>query len=304
MVMTNAGFDGTVDEQQFARMMYIGAGDGVDVAGAWAVTQGSGRQVSVAAQSGWAFAAGVVSRETVALTTSVPTPTQGAWHLVVRRIDWTAGTTTSGVSIALVAGVTTSTTTAPSMPPATFPGGLNVNPGTLYDQPLAWVFVQSVNTTLTIFDARKLPLGPRVSALERQSGGVMVTKNIAQSTVNGTTILTLNNSAPDFDTFGMYNPATPTRLTFPFPGRWRLSHRVASTTPTATITLYNGSASVAGLPTGSSGAAGAGNPTTFASNPINVGAAGDYVETRVQATSVASITAPSTAMWADYLGAA
>lgn len=181
MVMTNAGFDGTVDEQQFARMMNIGAGEGVDVAGSWAVTQGSGRQVSVAAQNGWAFSSGVVSRETVALTASVPTPTQGAWHLVVRRIDWTSGTSTSGVSIALVPGLSIASTTAPTQPPSTFPVGRNVNPGTLYDQPLAWVFVQSVNTTLTIFDLRSLPLPGRLALLEKPPIGRVVRSTVART---------------------------------------------------------------------------------------------------------------------------
>ena len=168
MAMTNAGFDGTVDESQFARMMATGAADGVDSSAAWLVSQGTGRQVSVAAQNGWAFAAGVVSRETVALTLTVPTPTTGAWHVVVRNINWSTNT----VTIALRAGAALGSVTPPATPPTTLPGTVTTNPGVSYDQPLAWVFVNSANTTLTIFDLRKLPLNGRLLALEDKAATI------------------------------------------------------------------------------------------------------------------------------------
>lgn len=153
MAMTNAGFDGTVNEAQYAAMWAVGGKDGVDSAAAWAVTAGTGRQVSVAAQSGWAFAKGVASRESVALTLNLSTPTNGQFFLIARHVDWTS----NAVTLVALAGPTTTTTT-PTNQPYDLSGvsGRAVTPGSVYDQPLAWAWVNSVNTTVTIFDLRLL----------------------------------------------------------------------------------------------------------------------------------------------------
>lgn len=160
MVMTNHGFNGTVDEAAWARMSRVGQAEGVDSPSAWAVTQGTGRQVSCAAQSGWAFAAGVESKETAALTANLTTPVSGGWFLVVRRINWSAKT----VTLETIAHDTTSTT-IPAAPPTTYPS-YNQNPGVLYDQPLAWAWCRSSDTTVVVFDLRKLPLKDRVAEVQ------------------------------------------------------------------------------------------------------------------------------------------
>jgi hypothetical protein len=151
MVMTNAGFDGTVNEAQYAAMWAVGGKDGVDSQAAWLVTAGTGRQVAVAAQSGWAFAKGVASRESVGLTLNLSTPTNGQYFLIARHIDWTS----NAVTLVALAGPTTTTTT-PTAAPYDLSGvvGRVTTPGSVYDQPLAWAWVNSANTTVTIFDLR------------------------------------------------------------------------------------------------------------------------------------------------------
>lgn len=157
MVMTNKGFNGTVDEAAFAFMGRIGMAEGVESPAAWAVTQGAGRQVSVAAQSGWAFGEGVVSKETVALTASLGTPTNGQWYLIVRRINWATDTVTIVAIPHTVTG-----TTVPTTAPAGLPT-MSSTPGTEWDQKLAWAWVRSTDTTMFLVDLRKQPLEDRLA---------------------------------------------------------------------------------------------------------------------------------------------
>lgn len=154
MAMANAGFDGTVTEADYAYMWAVGGQDGVESAAAWKVTQGTGRQISCAAQSGRAFAKGVVSKDTAANLVSLSTPTNGGWYLICRHIDWTANT----VTVIALTGPTT-TTTAPTAPPADYSGvtGMSAAPGATYDHPLAWAWVRSSDTTMVLFDLRRVP---------------------------------------------------------------------------------------------------------------------------------------------------
>lgn len=161
MALTNSGFDGTVNEAQYANMWALGGVDGVSSSGAWAVTQGTGRQVSVAAQSGYAFARGVLSISSAAITANLGTPTNGQWYLIVRRIDWATNT----VSVVAIPHTTT-TTTVPTVAPGTFPT-FNDNPGVLYDHKLSWAWVTSVNTTVTLFDLRTLGLETRMTGFAK-----------------------------------------------------------------------------------------------------------------------------------------
>jgi hypothetical protein len=131
-------------------MWAMGGGpDAVENTAAWAVTQGTGRQVSVAAQSGHAFAKGVESIDSGAiLSSTITAPATGLWYLVVRRIDWTSNT----VSVVLISHTTT-TTTVPTAPPTGLPT-INTTPGATYDQLLAWAWVRSSDTTMVLFDLR------------------------------------------------------------------------------------------------------------------------------------------------------
>jgi hypothetical protein len=151
VAVVNSGFDGTVTESSFAKMMR-GAGlrDSVATSAAWLVTQGTGRQVSVAA--GTAYATGVVSVSDAAQLASLPTPVNGQWHLVVRRVNWTSNT----VTVETIPHTVT-TATIPTVAPETYPT-FNDSAGSLLDQKLAWAWVRSSDTTVAVFNLRALSL--------------------------------------------------------------------------------------------------------------------------------------------------
>jgi len=158
MSLINSGFDGTVTERDFSRIMRgVGVRDSVETAAAWNVTQGTGRQVSVA--PGVAYAAGVVSDSGVAILAALPTPVNGQWHLVVRRINWASNT----VTVATIPHTTT-TTTIPTTTPAGFPA-FNDNTGVLVDQHLAWAWVRSTDTAVAVFDLRNVQGVQRTSVV-------------------------------------------------------------------------------------------------------------------------------------------
>jgi hypothetical protein len=153
MALTNSGFDGTVTESAWANMSALTDADTVESSAAWAITQGTGRQVSTAAHSGYAFARGVLSKDTSAILTGLGTPVDGQWFLICRHINWS----TNAVTVVAVAHSTTSTTT-PSLAPSTFPT-IDNNPGVLYDQKLGWAWVRSTDTTVALFDLRVIAGG-------------------------------------------------------------------------------------------------------------------------------------------------
>jgi len=169
MALTNSGFDGTVTEAAWANMSALTDVDAVESSAAWAVTQGMGRQVSTAAQSGFAFAKGVLSKDTAAILTSLSTPVNGQWFLIVRHIVWS----TNVVTVSAVAHDAT-TTTVPTVAPTTFPT-IDNSPGVLYDQKLAWAWVRSTDTTVALFDLRKLTAETRVAVLEADTDWITPT---------------------------------------------------------------------------------------------------------------------------------
>jgi hypothetical protein len=69
---------------------------------------------------------------------------------VVRRVNWTSNT----VTVATIPHTIT-TTTIPTVAPTTYPT-FNDSEGVLLDQWLAWAWVRSTDTTVTLFDLRTL----------------------------------------------------------------------------------------------------------------------------------------------------
>lgn len=148
--MTDYGGDGTMAELEWSQEAAAFSQDSVSSSTAWLITQGSGRQVSCAGSTGYAYAKGVLSKSAGTLTKSLSTPTNGQWFLITRRITWSGtGTTTTLEAIAH----STTTTTVPTVPPNTFPTR-NTDPGVLYDHILAWSWVRSTDTTMVLFDLR------------------------------------------------------------------------------------------------------------------------------------------------------
>ena len=152
MAWTNWGFDGTINEAQWSQMAgllgngYVAAGNGD-----CAVTAVPGaRSVSVAA--GTLYGDGVVSVNSGAETVAMTTPVNGQWYVIALRRTWATNT----AALVAIAGATTTTTT-PTTAPTSFPT-LNTSAGVLTDQPIAWAWCNSANTTVVIFDLRLLPM--------------------------------------------------------------------------------------------------------------------------------------------------
>jgi len=148
MAWTSVGFDGTITEIQWAGLAgllgngYVAAGNGDCLVTA----VGGARQVSVAAGS--LYGDGVLSTNSGAETVALTTPTNGQWYVIALRRTWATNT----AALVAIAGATTSTST-PTAPPTSFPV-LNTNVGVLTDQPIAWAWCNSANTTVVVYDIR------------------------------------------------------------------------------------------------------------------------------------------------------
>lgn len=148
MAWTNVGFDGTINEAQWASLSgllgndYVAAGNGDCVVTA----VGGARSVSVAAGS--LYGDGVLSTNSAPETVAMTTPVNGQWYVIALRRTWSSNT----AALVAIAGATTTTTT-PTAPPTSFPT-LNTNKGVLTDQPIAWAWCNSANTTVVVYDIR------------------------------------------------------------------------------------------------------------------------------------------------------
>tara|TARA_R110000782_G_scaffold72294_3_gene144827 strand:- start:3066 stop:4112 length:1047 start_codon:yes stop_codon:yes gene_type:complete len=148
MAWTNVGYDGTITEIQWAGLAgllgngYVAAGDNDCITTAVAAA----RQVSVAAGS--LYGDGVLSTNSAAETLSLTTPVNGQWYLVALQRDWAANT-----SVLVAIASATTTTATPTTTPTSFPV-LNTNAGVLTDQPIAWAWCNSANTSVAVYDIR------------------------------------------------------------------------------------------------------------------------------------------------------
>lgn len=148
MAWTSVGFDGTINEAQWASLAgllgndYVAAGTSDCV-----VTAVPGaRSVSVAAGS--LYGDGILSTNSGAETVAMTTPVNGQWYVIALRRTWATNT----AALVAIAGATTTTTT-PTAPPTSFPT-LNTNKGVITDQPIAWAWCNSANTTVVVYDIR------------------------------------------------------------------------------------------------------------------------------------------------------
>lgn len=132
MAITSVGYDGTIDEAQWAQMIKkVGSSDyGVVGATDLRVTTvtAADRTVSIAAGTAWGH--GVYDTLDTNTTIQLSTVASGSrWDLVALRRDWTGA---SGVTTVVKVNGTSS---------KTIPGARMTNPGTTDDQPLALVQV-------------------------------------------------------------------------------------------------------------------------------------------------------------------
>lgn len=142
MAITSFGYDGTIGEAQFAQGARHFGSSRYGVAGPadWRVTVAVGtRTVSIAAGTGWGPGVQDTSDAPVTKTLSVAASGQ-RWDLVVARRNWSTNTT----SFEVVEGGSA----------MTIPGGRNTTEGTLDDQPIAFVRVNTTTSIQEIVDVR------------------------------------------------------------------------------------------------------------------------------------------------------
>ncbi|WP_104127999.1 hypothetical protein [Cryobacterium sp. Y57] len=157
MAITGSGFDGTMNEAQFAKLMNLaGVRSAVSSTADFAATQVTGiRSVSISA--GDAYVPGVVATSTAAEVVAFSAPAAGQWHLIVLRRTWA----TNVCELVAVTGGATSSTT-PSKPPTTYPA-INSTPGVIDDQPLWWAWVNVTNTNVALYDLREMGIDARLA---------------------------------------------------------------------------------------------------------------------------------------------
>lgn len=146
MAITSVGFDGTINEVQWAALSwYLGADYAVFGLTNFRVTAVTGQDRTVSISTGTAYGHGVLSTNDAPISLQLPVIASGTrWDLVALRRNWSTNT----ASVVSVQG--TSTQTVPS--------GRNANPGVLDDQPLALVQVTAGQTLPTaVLDLRVFP---------------------------------------------------------------------------------------------------------------------------------------------------
>lgn len=130
-IADSVGYEGSVDEPDFARLMAYAGGRqyGVIGEGDWKVIAGTAdREVRIVPGSG--FGSGVLDRTTEAASLVLPAPASGSrWHLIAVRRDWQ-----NNESVFDSIAGSTGTAQIPAR---------ETTPGTKDDQPLALVRVQA-----------------------------------------------------------------------------------------------------------------------------------------------------------------
>ena len=154
MAWSNVGFDGTINELEWAKLSSnLGNSYVAATLSDCAVTAVSGaRQVSVSA--GTLYGDGINSTNSAPEVVSLTTPVNGQWYLIVLRRTWATNTS----ALVVVAGATTTTAT-PTTVPGSYPT-INTNPGVVTDQPIAWAWCNSANLTVIVSDLRSTPMKP------------------------------------------------------------------------------------------------------------------------------------------------
>lgn len=146
MAITSVGYDGTVDEVQWASMVSkVGGYEyGVDKPGDFAVTQSAGtRMISIAAGLAWGRGVMDIS-DAAAVIQLEPVTTGSRYDLIALRRNW--GPASGGPSELVVIKGTSS---------KAIPSGRQSNPGVIDDQPLALVRVQAGSASIPeIIDLR------------------------------------------------------------------------------------------------------------------------------------------------------
>lgn len=141
MTLNAIGFDGTVGETPWAQLAdwlgLVPCQSGYH--GQLNVTAKTGANQQVTVPAGWRYAKGVLVQSTTDTIVQLPVATVSPkWHIIVMHLDWTPSV---GGTVTFTYQGGAGATTQPSPWQAVQFAGLNDNPGTLYDYPLALVRV-------------------------------------------------------------------------------------------------------------------------------------------------------------------
>lgn len=161
MAITSAGYAGTVNDAQWARLArYHGSGYAVrDRASFACAVIGTSRTFSVSAGEACAF--GILDTNDAPVTLAPTLPASGGrWYLIALRRTWL-----SKVSALVIIPHTTTTTTVPTAAPTTLPAN-NSAPGSVDDQPLFFVWANATTTSTLVVDLRELP-----ASVKREGSG-------------------------------------------------------------------------------------------------------------------------------------
>lgn len=145
MAITSVGYDGTVNEAQWALLARtLGARDGVVGEGDWKVTAVAGLDRTVSVATGAGFGHGVRDSSDAAVNVQLPTLGSGTrWDTIVVHRDWQPPTGVT--SFTYVTGTSTQAIAA----------GISDNPGVVADQVLALVQITAgVQAPTAVIDLR------------------------------------------------------------------------------------------------------------------------------------------------------
>lgn len=148
MTISSVGYDGTIDEVQWAGLTkMVGSPYAVGDYGHFAVTPVSGIDRTVSIAAGKAYGHGVLDTNSGALTVQLATLASGVrWDTIAIRRDWSPAGGTS-----TVVGITGTSSQV-------LASSLNANPGVLDDQPIALVkIVAGQQVPAAVVDLRTFP---------------------------------------------------------------------------------------------------------------------------------------------------
>ena len=150
MAMTLAGFQGTVTEVQWAKLM--GAVGQKYVLASGGGIASAGRTLTIPPRV--SIGCGVLVDESSVTNIVVPTPAAGQWHLLVLRRAWSTRT----AAYQLIPHTAT-TDAVQAAPPGGFPAARQKIAGGADDEPVAWVHTRASTTVLTIWQMSTTPGG-------------------------------------------------------------------------------------------------------------------------------------------------
>lgn len=168
-------------------------GDGVpafDTVDSFRVTStGTGSQRAITIAPGFANADGVRVTSDATMIQNLNAPSAGGvWILATLRRSWAP---LRQAGIVFHAGPTTGSTGPAVLIPSAWPDTFARTVGTVTDQPIAWVFINSANATVSVFDLRLIRSGgtPVAISMEALAAGSQWLQNGAELQVQGCPLL-------------------------------------------------------------------------------------------------------------------